>query len=152
MKNYQEILRTVESIINTKQSIKTKLKLISSHLETKIEKYHWVGFYISNNKKKQLTLGPYSGKETIHKVIPFGRGVCGRVANDKKSLLINDVKQEKNYISCNTNVKSEIVYPIIKNGIVIGEIDIDSNYINAFNHEDEFLLMKICEQLANYMT
>ena len=49
MKSYQEILRTIDSIINTKQSIKTKLKLISSHLETKIEKYHWVGFYISDN-------------------------------------------------------------------------------------------------------
>tara|TARA_E500000178_G_scaffold356305_1_gene433243 strand:- start:6868 stop:7326 length:459 start_codon:yes stop_codon:yes gene_type:complete len=152
MKNYQEILKKVELIINTKQSIETKLKFISSHLESRIEKYHWVGFYISDNKKKQLTLGPYSGKETPHKVIPFGRGVCGRVANDKKSLLINDVKKEKNYILCNMDVKSEIVYPIIKNGIVIGEIDIDSNYINAFNHEDEFLLMKICDQLVNHMT
>ena len=102
--------------------------------------------------KFKLKLVAFSGDETEHTIIPFGRGVCGQVANSNKPLIVPDVKSEKNYISCNINVKSEIVVPILKNNINIGQIDVDSNTINAFSDIDKIFLEEICELVSkNYV-
>ena len=65
--------------------------------------------------------------------------------------MIDDVAEEKNYIACSIHVKSEIVVPIIKNQIVVGQIDIDSHTPAAFKQDDQQLLEKICRELAIYI-
>ena len=95
-----------------------------------------------------MDLVAFSGKKTEHKQIPFGKGICGQVAISDKTLIIPDVKAEKNYISCDINVKSEIVVPIIINGSNIGQIDVDSNTINAFSIKDKIFLEEICDLIS----
>ena len=85
----------------------------------------------------------FSGKPTSHKIIPYGKGVCGQVANKKKTIIVDDVESEENYISCNIDVKSEIVVPLFLNNIIMGQIDIDSNFPSAFNSHDELFLIEI---------
>ena len=76
---------------------------------------------MNDEKNKRLVLKCFSGKPTSHKIIPYGKGVCGQVANKKKTIIVDDVESEENYISCNIDVKSEIVVPLFLNNIIISD-------------------------------
>jgi len=93
-------------------------------------------------------LGPFAGLPTDHTTIQFGKGICGQVAESNETFLVDDVTAQDNYISCNIDVKSEIVVPIIVNGINIGQIDIDSNTASAFTSEDQELLEWLTDKIA----
>ena len=151
MNTHKEIISKCYSIIRSEGLIHDKMQMICNLLAEYFDNYDWVGFYLSDIKKRNLHLGPFYGESTEHKLIPYGRGVCGQVAEAKTTILINDITREKNYISCNINVKSEIVVPIIKNSVVIGQIDVDSYKLNAFNDKDQKLLEEICIELSNYL-
>lgn len=151
MLNYNQIQVLCLNIIHSKLSLDDKLLNICKTLDQHIEKYDWTGFYMTKKGSNTLCLGPYIGAETEHTEIPFGKGICGQAAESKKTFLIDDVNAEDNYISCNINVKSEIVVPILRNGIVLGQIDIDSNTAAAFNSDDQQLLECLCKELAPYI-
>src|SRR5690606_13416255 len=92
-----------------------KLQDVCDLLKANVHHYDWVGFYFTDSKKKELHLGPYAGLSTEHTTIQFGKGICGQVAESNETFLVSDVNSEDNYISCNINVKSEIVVPILVN-------------------------------------
>lgn len=151
MLNYKLILEDCLAIIEAKHSTEEKMHELCKYLDMRFDKYDWTGFYMSDASGKMLHLGPYVGEETEHTIIPFGKGICGQAAANKKTFLIDDVNAEDNYISCNIHVKSEIVVPILRDGIVLGQIDIDSNKEAAFTHEDQHLLETICRELSPYI-
>ena len=140
---YDILLKEIKLYLETSSSFEESLKWICNLLKKRVEKYHWVGYYMNDEKNKRLVLKCFSGKPTSHKIIPYGKGVCGQVANKKKTIIVDDVESEKNYISCNIDVKSEIVVPLFLNNIIIGQIDIDSNFPSAFNSHDELFLIEI---------
>ena len=116
--------------------------------DQEVDYYDWVGFYFVNGNKKELKLAQFSGEPTEHKIIPFGKGICGQAAVTNKNFIIPDVSAQDNYISCGWKVKSEIVIPIFVNGKNIGQIDIDSHTLNPFSEKDELLLEFVCEKVA----
>ena len=138
---FEELKPKVNDIITDTESLRDeKLKKICHLLHDNIDYYDWVGFYFANGDKPELILGPYAGEATDHTVIPFGKGICGQVAVSNTNFVVPDVAAQDNYISCNMNVKSEIVVPLFVNDKNIGQIDIDSNLIDAFGEDDaEFL-------------
>ncbi|MEF8874235.1 MAG: GAF domain-containing protein [Candidatus Thermoplasmatota archaeon] len=138
-----EILRKVRDIVEENEDMESSLKGICRLLHSELEGYDWVGFYLVENG--ELVLGPYVGEPTEHTNIDFGEGVCGQAADREETFLIDDVKQEQNYLSCSPKVESEIVVPIFKGGDVVGEIDIDSHQRSNFEDEDEKLLEEIAE-------
>ena len=140
---YDILLKEIKLYLETSSSFEESLKWICNLLKKRVEKYHWVGYYMNDEKNKRLVLKCFSGKPTSHKIIPYGKGVCGQVANKKKTIIVDDVESEENYISCNIDVKSEIVVPLFLNNIIIGQIDIDSNFLSAFNSHDELFLIEI---------
>ncbi len=154
----KKILEKIKTILSETNNWEKKLFKICRTIKSSMKKYDWVGFYFSDSKNRKLNLIAFSGKKTEHTEIPFGKGICGQVAISNKTLIVPDVKAEKNYISCNINVKSEIVVPILTNGSNIGQIDIDSNTINAFSNKDKIFLQEVCnliskkhkERLSNY--
>ena len=92
-----------------------KLRTVCKLLKDSVPYYNWVGFYIVDEKRRnELVLGPFGGEHTEHTRIPFGRGICGQAAQLERTLIVQDVSKEKNYLSCSTNVKSEIVVPIFR--------------------------------------
>ncbi len=140
---YEILLKEIKLYLETSSSFEESLKWICNLLKKRVEKYHWVGYYMNDEKNKRLVLKCFSGKPTSHKIIPYGKGVCGQVANEKKTIIVDDVESEENYISCNIDVKSEIVVPLFLNNIIMGQIDIDSNFPSAFNSHDELFLIEI---------
>jgi L-methionine (R)-S-oxide reductase len=138
----------IENIIFLQTTLEEKLQAICNVLESEIAHYDWVGFYFKNGDKNELKLAQYTGEETEHTIIPFGKGICGQVAISNKNFVVQDVSEQENYISCGWKVKSEIVVPIFVNEENIGQIDIDSHTANIFNSDDEELLEFTCRKIA----
>jgi GAF domain-containing protein len=148
-----EILKIkIEQIVQLKDSFEFKLQQICDLLESEVSYYNWVGFYFKNGDKKELKLAQFTGEETEHTIIPFGKGICGQVAVSNKNFVVQDVSEQENYISCGWKVKSEIVIPIFVNDKNIGQIDIDSHTLNIFSSKDEELLEFVCEKVGVLMT
>jgi GAF domain-containing protein len=144
-----EILKIkIEQIILLKENLGFKLQQICDLLESEVSYYDWVGFYFKNGDKKELKLAQFTGEETEHTIIPFGKGICGQVAVSNKNFVVQDVSEQENYISCGWKVKSEIVIPIFVNDENIGQIDIDSHTPNIFSSKDEELLEFVCKKVA----
>ncbi len=144
---FNELIEKIEKIVSMQLDKNSKLEKICILLKEKIPYYNWVGFYFAKDEK--LVLGPFCGDDTEHKIISFGKGICGRVAKSEKTLIVQDVSREKNYLACSIKVKAEIVIPIIKDGKFLGEIDIDSHYLSPFSNEDKEFLEKVCKIVAN---
>ena len=132
----------------TDSSRDQKLKNLCQFLSDSVSYYNWVGFYFANHDEKTLHLGPYVGAETDHTVIPFGKGICGQVAESNQNFVVPDVAAQDNYIACSFTVKSEIVVPLFVNGVNIGQIDIDSHVIDPFTSADEVFLEFVNQQVA----
>ena len=140
----------IDSIFSQELSHTELFQTISQLLHSEVDHYDWVGFYLTDTTHSQLLkLGPYSGAETDHTDIPFGKGVCGQVAESNLPKVVPDVHQESNYLSCSITVKSEIVFPIVKNKKHYGQIDIDSNALDPFTESDLELLAYICRKIEH---
>jgi len=142
-KIFDALLKKIKEIVKTKIDSKEKLLKICELLKDNVPYYNWVGFYIADDKKKELYLGPYVGEPTEHLRIPYGRGICGQAAERKETFVVQDVSKETNYLSCSVKVKSEIVVPVFKGDKVVAEIDIDSHKISPFTKEDQEFLEQV---------
>ncbi len=146
--NFETLKPEIKNIIAGKEDRNEKLLKICQLLQDNISYYNWVGFYFAQHETQTLHLGPYVGDPTDHTVIPFGKGICGQVAESNQNFVVPDVKAQDNYIACSLTVKSEIVVPLFVNGVNIGQIDIDSHVINPFTADDERFLEFVNEQVA----
>ena len=118
-------------------------------LGERVPYYDWVGFYIVDPKKpRELILGPFFGEPTEHIRIPFGWGVCGQAADREETLVVQDVRELDNYLSCSIHVRSEIVVPIVLDEKFVGEIDVDSHAVGPFSHEDSRFLERLAGMVA----
>ncbi len=133
------------------KSTEERLQALCAFLKENVPHYNWVGFYFRNGRKEELVLGPYAGDPTDHTVIPFGKGICGQVAVSNRNFMVPDVKAQENYISCSIHVKSELVVPLFLNGENIGQIDIDSETLDAFGPEDERFLEFVTREVAGIL-
>jgi L-methionine (R)-S-oxide reductase len=109
--------------------------------------YDWVGIY-SLESGDELVLGPFLGKPSPHTRIKVGSGICGAAAQERDTIIVDDVNSDPRYLACSLETKSEIVVPIFKEGKVVGELDIDSHTPAAFGDQDKHFLEEVCEILA----
>ena len=144
-----EIKKRLSSILESpNHNLEVKLQKICHLLDQEIPYFNWTGFYFKNGDKDELILGPYVGAGTDHTIIPFGKGICGQVAESNANFVVPDVSAQDNYIACSFTVKSEIVVPLFVNGVNIGQIDIDSHVIDPFTKADERFLEFVNEEVA----
>ncbi len=128
-----------------------KLQKICHLLDQEISYFNWTGFYFKNGDKEELILGPYVGAETDHTIIPYGKGICGQVAVSSETFVVPDVHEQDNYLSCSIDTKAEIVVPIMKDGVNIGQIDIDSHTVDPFTNNDREMLEWLCAEVAKIL-
>ena len=144
----ENLNKRIDVIFESQISVDEKLQKVCQLLSDEIEHYNWVGFYFKNGDKNELKLGPYVGAETDHTIIPYGKGICGQVAESNETFVVPDVYAQDNYLACSIETKAEIVMPIFKNGENIGQIDIDSHTIDPFTDADTKLLEYICNKVS----
>jgi len=95
---------------------------------------NWVGFYFAEGE--ELVVGPFQGLPACVR-IPFGRGVCGVAAAEQRTQRVADVHAFDGHIACDVDSRSEIVVPLVRNGRVIGVLDIDSPVPDRFDVADQ---------------
>ena len=150
--NLEELKPKVTNILAQEQlSVEHRLEEICNVLRDNISYYNWVGFYFKNGDKNELKLSSYAGEPTDHTIIPFGKGICGQVAESNSNFVVPDVNAQDNYIACSITVKAEIVVPLFVNGKNIGQIDIDSNTIDPFTDKDERFLEFVNAEVAKVL-
>lgn len=149
MSELERLLHSCKQLIASTDKSRDEILLeICKTLQSEVRHYNWVGFYFHKEGEKILELGPYVGKPTDHTRIPFGKGICGQVAESNDTFVVQDVQAQDNYIACSIEVKSEIVVPIFVNGRNIGQIDIDSNHEAPFKPEDSAFLEALCAEIG----
>lgn len=108
----------------------------------------WAGFYLLKNE--ELILGPFQGKIACTN-IPLTKGVCGKAASSRETVLVEDVHQFEGHIACNSESNSEIVVPLIKNNQLYGVLDLDSTSFSRFTKEDQVIFEEIAEILVQHL-
>ena len=94
---------------------------------------NWAGFYLL--KGGELVLGPFQGKPACIR-IPLGRGVCGTAAATRTSQVVQDVHAFPGHIACDAASRSELVVPLLKDGALLGVLDLDSPEPGRFDDAD----------------
>ena len=116
-------------------------------LHDRFDHHSWVGIYLVEGD--DLVLGPWKGPEaTEHVRIPVGQGICGAAAASGETEIVDDVNFDPRYLACFVSTRSEIVVPIMHEGRVVGEIDIDSDETAAFDEGDRAFLERVAAVIA----
>ncbi|MDR4982725.1 GAF domain-containing protein [Bacillus cereus] len=145
---YETVIKQLDALLTGESNAVANLSNAAALLNQFLDRVNWVGFYVTEGN--QLVLGPFQGMPACVR-IPFGRGVCGVAAETKTTQLVADVHQFPGHIACDSASNSEIVVPIMKEGNVIGVLDIDSPEKNRFDEVDQHYLEKFVETLLKHI-
>lgn len=147
---YDEALGKLRTTLQTAGNEIAAQELVCEALYDGFDHYSWVGIYVVEGD--ELVLSAWSGtEETEHKRIVVGEGICGLAAATGETEVVPDVSERPEFIACFPSTRSEIVVPIHGAAGVIGEIDIDSDWLDAFDDRDRAFLEAVAARLAAVM-
>ncbi|OWA35154.1 GAF domain-containing protein [Saccharibacillus sp. O16] len=135
--NYATALSQLKALIDGEPDRIANLANASALLAQCLPDINWSGFYLYDGK--ELVLGPFQGLPACIR-IPMGRGVCGTAAQTRETQRIDDVHAFPGHIACDAASNSEIVVPLVKDGELIGVLDIDSPEHARFDETDQDFL------------
>ncbi|MEW5550451.1 GAF domain-containing protein [Peribacillus frigoritolerans] len=147
-KNYELVQKQLLALIEDETNRIANLSNAAALLNQFLDEINWVGFYLY--EEDQLILGPFQGLPACVR-IPMGKGVCGTSAATEKTLRIEDVHQFPGHIACDAASRSEIVIPLMKDGKLLGVLDIDSPITDRFDEMDQQGLEKFADILSNHL-
>jgi len=147
--NIALLLQQLQALIEDEPSPVANLANASALLAQFLDEINWVGFYLAEGD--ELVLGPFQGLPACVR-IPFGKGVCGTAAASAQTVIIPDVHEFPGHIACDAASQSEIVVPLIKDGRLLGVLDIDSPIKNRFDEADRIELERFVQVLAARLT
>ena len=136
---YQSLIPQIKALIDGEPDLVANLANITGALKEQFG-WFWVGFYLV--KGEQLVLAPFQGPVACTR-INNGRGVCGTSWAKAETLIVADVEKFPGHIACSSLSRSEIVVPMIREGIVWGVLDVDSEELNTFDETDKNFLEEI---------
>lgn len=134
IEQYTTVTKQLDALCTGETNVIANLSNAAALLNIFLEDINWVGFYLM--EEGELVLGPFQGLPACVR-IPVGRGVCGTAVAQKAIQLVEDVHAFPGHIACDGATNSEIVIPLIKDGEVIGVLDIDSPLKARFTTEDQ---------------
>ncbi|HEY0939561.1 MAG TPA: GAF domain-containing protein [Steroidobacter sp.] len=143
---YRQLLQELTGLIAGERDLIANLANSAALLYHSLPDLNWAGFYLL--KDGELVVGPFQGKPACVR-IAMGKGVCGTAAAQRTTQVVRDVHQFPGHIACDTASNSEIVVPMIRNGEVIGVLDLDSPKIARFDEEDRKGLEAFVATLIN---
>jgi L-methionine (R)-S-oxide reductase len=142
---YEALLPQIFALTESESSWIANLANTSAALK-EIFGFFWVGFYLVDGD--QLVLGPFQGPVACTR-IDFGKGVCGASWKQERAILVPDVDAFPGHIACSSLSRSEVVLPLMKEGEVIGVLDVDSDQLNEFDEVDVKFLTELCTWLVS---
>ncbi len=133
---YPSLEKELLSLITGEKHLIANLANISSRINHCFPRLNWCGFYLWNEEDQELVLGPFQGRPACIRIRPE-RGVCGAAYTKGQTIRVDDVHAFPGHIACDSASLSELVVPLIKNGKVMGVLDLDSPQTKRFNAQDE---------------
>ena len=131
---YQLLLEQVRSLLEDETNLIANLANAAALLYHSLEEINWAGFYLY--EQGELIVGPFQGKPAcVH--IALGKGVCGTAAQQQQTVRVANVHQFAGHIACDSASNAEIVIPLLKDGQLLGVLDIDSPRENRFDALDQ---------------
>jgi GAF domain-containing protein len=143
---YQESLQALEFLLGPEGKYALddigKMATISAVLKMNLPNFLFVGFYRAMGDRV-LQIGPYQGEVLACGTIPYGRGVCGACAAERRTLIVPDVSEFPGYIACDAETRSEIVVPVLRDGELLAVLDVDSAVVDDFDEVDQQVLEQV---------
>lgn len=131
---YPLLAAQLQSLLADERDFIANAAQFSAFLFQELEDLNWAGFYLARGE--ELVLGPFQGKVACVR-IPFGRGVCGTAAASRQTQRVEDVHAFAGHIACDSASNSELVVPLVKEGRLIGVLDLDSPRLARFTQQDQ---------------
>ncbi|HCN46329.1 MAG TPA: GAF domain-containing protein [Pseudomonas sp.] len=131
---YELLAAQLEALLSGERDFIANAAQFSAFLYSQVEDLNWAGFYL--NRDGELVLGPFQGQVACVR-IPFGRGVCGAAAASLETQRVEDVHAFPGHIACDSASNSELVIPLVKEGRLIGVLDLDSPRLARFGVGDQ---------------
>jgi GAF domain-containing protein len=143
---YDELLQQAEALLTVTDDAVANAANLSAFLFNVLQDVNWAGFYFL--KGEQLVVGPFQGKPACV-LIPVGQGVCGAAAATGETQRIADVHAFDGHIACDAASRSEIVLPLLKDGKLLGVLDVDSPRLARFGAEEQAFLEAVAKLYLN---
>ncbi|MFJ4373840.1 GAF domain-containing protein [Pseudomonas japonica] len=137
---YDLLAAQLEALLSGERDFIANAAQFSAFLYNQVDDLNWAGFYL--NRDGELLLGPFQGQVACVR-IPFGRGVCGAAAASLQTQRVEDVHAFPGHIACDSASNSELVIPLLKDGRLIGVLDLDSPKLARFGVEDQLGLERL---------
>lgn len=144
---YDLILKQIDFLLQDEDNIIANISNITSVLKHSLKDVIWAGFYFYDSSKDQLVLGPFQGNLACTR-IDYGKGVCGQALQRKETLVVPDVEKFPGHIYCDSTSRSEIVVPIIIDGVHKGVLDLDSDKLDNFDTTDKEYLEQLIKNIG----
>jgi GAF domain-containing protein len=139
---YALLAAQLEALLAGERDFIANAAQFAAFLFSEVDGLNWAGFYL--NRNEELVLGPFQGKVACVR-IPFGRGVCGAAASTRQTQRVEDVHAFPGHIACDSASNSELVVPLVKEGRLIGVLDLDSPLLGRFSAEDQAGIERLAE-------
>lgn len=144
---YTTLIPQIQALVGSETDTVANMANVTAALKQTFG-FFWVGFYLV--RQGELVLGPFQGPIACTRIAK-GKGVCGTAWEQQKTLVVPDVDAFPGHIACSSDSKSEIVVPLIKNGTVIGVLDVDSDKLDDFDDTDNEYLNRLCTWLSDIL-
>ena len=145
---YRDLASALEGLVAGESDAIANMANASALIYETLPDVNWVGFY--RNIGGELVLGPFQGRPACIRMT-FDQGVCGAAAKSRQVQRVEDVHAFPGHIACDSASNSEIVVPLMRQGEVLGVLDIDSPKRARFNAEDEAGVVKLGEILSRVL-
>ncbi|ENB9667276.1 MULTISPECIES: GAF domain-containing protein [Pseudomonas] len=137
---YNLLAAQVQALFADERDFIANAAQFSAFLFNQVDDLNWAGFYL--NRNEELVLGPFQGQVACVR-IPFGKGVCGAAAATRQTQRVEDVHAFPGHIACDSASNSELVIPLVKEGKLIGVLDLDSPKVGRFSEADQVGLERL---------
>lgn len=145
---YRDLASALEALIAGEPDQIANMANASALIFETLPDVNWVGFY--RNVNQELVLGPFQGRPACIRMT-FDQGVCGAAAKTREVQRVQDVNAFPGHIACDSASRSEIVVPLIRDGKLLGVLDIDSPKTARFTEEDEAGVVRLGEILSRVL-
>ncbi|CAN5843975.1 GAF domain-containing protein [soil metagenome] len=142
---YARLRADVEALVAGEDDWLANLANVAAAVYAALPGLNWAGFYLMRGGT--LVVGPFQGLPACVR-IEVGRGVCGAAAQERATHIVRDVHAFPGHIACDPRSRSEIVVPVIVDGVVVAVLDLDSDSLAHFDEEDRSGLEALVRDLT----
>jgi len=141
-----EIARELTSILNLDELLKRVGELLSQLID--FQMFSILLLDPAGEKLQHRFSLRFQENIQLKHDIPTGKGIVGAAAEERRAILIKDVKKDPRYIDTNPETRSELAVPLIYKDKVIGVLDLEHTKKGFFSEDHQRTITTLAAQIA----